>query len=264
LLSSTADWAKYRIATTYNQSDGYSLTKGVVEASKEVIVYQGTKANNNGFEKFVYQSPFDEQYRDIISNITSIPAETGSGSVKGIFPFPKNEDRDYWRGLLQKHLVYSKNNTTTPVKEILYNYVLNPNGYIPHEVFGFKGGSFEYAITTSTSFWKGKQVNSEIRYRHARNRIASDWVVLDSKVETIRDQTNLSKATTKRTNYKYDPIYTQQTESVVFLENIPAEKVISKTKYCTNNDYNHGHLCFLTYNSCISSCLRVASRTKGT
>jgi hypothetical protein len=94
LLSSTADWAKYRIATTYNQSDGYSLTKGVVEASKEVIVYQGTKANNNGFEKFVYQSPFDEQYRDIISNITSIPAETGSGSVKGIFPFPKNEDRD--------------------------------------------------------------------------------------------------------------------------------------------------------------------------
>jgi hypothetical protein len=233
----TEDWAKYYISSSYNQNDESVYTHGSLEGNKEVRVYHGTKENNIGYEQYIYQSPVDAEYRDIPTVITSIPPENNydDSPLKGIFPFPPSQNRDYLRGLLLSHKVFAKG-SPTPVKDITYKYATNPNGYSPKVVKGLKGGSFQYATSSSSSFWKGYQTNAEMRYRYAVYNYTSDWVVLKETAELIRDQNDPAKVFTKRTTYEYDPVNLQQAQTRVSQTSVP-DDVVTATKYVTHPDY---------------------------
>jgi hypothetical protein len=195
----TEDWMKYAIVSSAPQNSSYSLTHGVVEGNNIVRAYFGTVASNNGYEEFDYFSPYDGNYKDIPTNLTTSPSEAPNNEtnangdpLRNIFPFPKHRERDYLRGFLEKSSVFKKA-TSTALKETVYNYVTNPDGYVAARVTGFKGGSFHYATHSHIDAWRGYEVDAETRYRYTRYNLESDWITLDHVKETVYDQADALK-----------------------------------------------------------------------
>ena len=252
-------WMKYQISST-SALNSYILTRGAVDANDKVQVFNGSVSNNKGFEIIEYYSPFD--FPDGSVNLTSDPPELDANNNlydinNDIFPFPKSRDRDYLRGMIQKHQFFAKGANylvDVPLKETAYEYDVNPSNYVPANVAGFKGGSFNYATHGSIDSWKGWEVDVEVRYRYARYGVNADLVILNRVKETTPDQTNLLKKQTKVTDYFYDPTYLQLVETKTYDENYPSESIINKTKYVTHNDYIYPKSCYTDYTACRTAC----------
>jgi hypothetical protein len=242
-MHETNDWIKYSITSNIPQNE-FEYTQGAVEGNKEVFVYNGTKTAHRGYEIFKYQSPVDNSFKDIPTMVKSNPVDEYEGGLltngtTNIFPFPQAQNKDYLRGLMTSHEV--KDSLGNTVRQVKYQYDVNPYGYVPTEIKGLKGGTFPFGITEKRSFMYGKQTTQNYKYRHGIYKIVADWVVL-TKTEDINYESTFpvasSKFATKVTEFTYDPISLQQSESRSYNAVEPSEYVASRSKYPTHPDYN--------------------------
>jgi hypothetical protein len=258
----TSDWMKY-IVTSSSPLNDYSPTHNVARGNKTVRVYYGTKNTNSGFEEFTFTSPVDPGYRDIHPPIFSHPVEQNAAgqdlpSVTNIYPFPKSRDRDYIRGMPLSHKVFASGKTT-PLKETVYTYEVNPYGYVPETVIGLKGGSFNYASHSKVTFWYGHEPEVEKRSRYSRYVHQSEWVVLKKTQTTTYDASvsDINRNFAVCTEYEYDTTHMQRIETRTYHRDNPDEKQISRTKYVTHVDYNSPAPtidCQQQLTNCLASC----------
>jgi YD repeat-containing protein len=248
-------WMKYMVQSSSPQNDSYEPAYFIDMGSPSTIVYDGTKENNNGWEQFTFTSFADSSFRDRATAILSIPAESreDGSPLTEIFPFPKRHDRSHLRGHLMSHKVFSKN-STIPVAETHFEYEVNSGGYKPLMVRGFKGGTFAWTTKETTDFWYGKEVKAVLRHRYAIYNITADWLTLKRKREFIYDDLNAGNKTERITEFTYDPVFLQQTESRTFLTSDLSNKVRTHTKYVTDNDYNNYRDCLTEFNQCKLRC----------
>ncbi len=258
----TSDWMKY-IVTSSSPLNDYSLTHNVARGSKIARVYYGTRNLNAGFEEFNFTSPVDPAYRDIHAPIFAHPVEQNAAgqdlsSGTNISPLPKSRHRDHTRGMPLSHKVFASGKTT-PLKETIYTYEVNPYGYIPETVIGLKGGSFNYASHSKVTFWYGHEPEIEKRSRYSRYLYQPEWVVL-KKTRTITYDPSVADTTRNFdvcTEYEYDLTHLQQIETRTYHRDKPDEKQISRTRYVTHADYNSAGPvvdCQVQLENCLNSC----------
>lgn len=234
-------WMKYKVSSSSAQNDSYSLTKGAVDGSAEVIVYHGTKDDNNGFERLLYSAAGELTYKDVSTTIFSNPAEKrkDGNPIRNIFPFPQHTERDHTRGLLLKHQIFKKGSTIEhPLRETTYNYVVNPYGYKPPVVKGLKGGSFNWTSKIKATFWSGYEQQGIKRYRWAIYDVPVDWVILESS-EEVNYGDDRNKETRIVSQFTYDPQYLQLIETTSYSKAQSDRKFITKTKFATHRDYDY-------------------------
>lgn len=262
-LPKSADWTKYIITSSSPQNESFSTNHGVNFTSRATTVYHGGKSNNTGFELFTYSYHHDAAYNDYVTRIYSSPAEKpASQSLSNIFPYPKNTERDHVRGLLLKHQVFKKGANPgvagAALSETEYTYQINPYGYKPPVITGLKGGSYARTSKEEVNFWYGNVSGPVLQYRWGRYKIIPDWVVLASEKHTRPDEANPVNRQTIVTEYKYDPVFLQETENIRFLANDPGRKIITETKYATHTSYNFSSTnpdaCYSSFTSCQSGC----------
>jgi YD repeat-containing protein len=255
-------WMKYESISSSPQNDSYSLSHGAVQGSLSTTVYYGTKTDNNGFEEYSFYS--DADVRQAVSSVPRVDDVNLDGTTMSlIFPFPRNHERDFIRGLVRTHKIYRRNGTT-PIKEIQNNYVLNPNGFKPESVIGMKGGSFTWSSNETFDSWRGvEEVNAEVRFRYSKYSLTSDWLVLDNTVETIHDQADLTKSVSKTTKYTYDPVFLQKKEERTYQGTATDNALVTKTKYVTDLSYTYPKTCSTTFSTCYTNCNGDATCMKG-
>lgn len=248
-------WMKYKILSSSPQNDSYKPTFLAGGASK-TIAYDGSKENNNGWEEYTFSTATgDTAYVDRIPTILSIPAEsTVDGSVmQEIFPFPSLTDKSHCRGLLLSYKIFPKNGTA-PVSETRYEYQINPDGYKPVAVRGFKGGTFVWKTKEKTSFWYGRETEGVSRQRYATYRLSADWIRLRKKTEVIFDNVVPTEKIERITEYSHDPHFLQQIESRTYLASNPSDRIVTQTRFSTHNDYSPYKDCIGTFNACNTNC----------
>ena len=252
-VEDTMDWMKYRILSSAPLNDSHNYTQGVLEANYETIVYHGTKANNNGFERFLFSTT-----GDVATNIQSVPAETNldGSSLKHIFPYPKNSERDHLRGHLSRHAIYRKGSPLEkPIKETVYHYKINPYGYSPQIIRGFKGGTFNWTTKSGTSFWHGYETEAQKRYRYATYEIRPDWFILEKTEEIIYDETDANRKTNSVTELTYDITFIQPVEVRKYISAQPGIKQITRTRYATDPAYSFARTdCESRLSTCNNYC----------
>jgi YD repeat-containing protein len=255
-VEGTSSWMKYHISSSAPQNDP-NFTHGVMEGNGEVIVYHGTKTANNGFERFNFTYPPD--YADYFSEMRSYPVEKDTNNIpyklSNIFPFPKANSRDHLRGLLKRHQVFSAGSSLDkPLRETIHTYELNPYGYDPEHIIGFKGGSFMWTTSSSTHFFYGSETGAERRYRWGWTHYFTDWMVLKKTQNVVYDDEDPSRKITKVTEFDYDSIHQQQTRQVAYNEGSRSEKSIVTYKYVTDKDYVIPTTCHSTFKACRDDC----------
>jgi hypothetical protein len=239
---------RFKISTSFAQNKSLTASHGALRTFSEVKVYDGVA---NGYEKFTFTSA-----KDVITPIYAEPADVidanrtivdiypnPSLSLAIVFPFPRNQEKGYARGFPLEHVVYDVNGNI--LKYSKNNYSLNPNGFVPIDVFGINAGSY-------VNFYAGNR-----KYRHGKYKISSEWFALSSKIERVYNQNSpqdLSKAISVVTKYEYDPVHLQPIEVTTYNEAMPNFKTINKTKYVTHADYAIDNLCLQQNFTCVSVC----------
>lgn len=248
-------WMKYKISSSSPQNDSYKPAYLAGGASR-TIAYDGSKENNNGWEEYTFSTATgDTAYIDKVPTISSIPAESNldGNPLVEIFPFPRLTDRSHRRGLLLSYKVFPRNGTS-PVSETRYEYQINPDGYKPVTVRGFKGGTFVWKTKEKTSFWYGRETEGVSRQRYATYSLSADWIRLRKKTDVIYDNVLPSEKVERITEYSYDPQFLQQIESRTYLASNPSDKLITQTRYSTHKDYSAYKDCVGLYNTCNTNC----------
>lgn len=248
-------WMKYNIISSSPQNDSYKPTY-LTAGARKTIAYDGSKDKNNGREEFVYStSGIDTMYNDKIHTIVSIPADTNEDGtpVQEIFPFPRMTDLSHRRGLLLSHQVFSRN-SSAPVSETRFEYQINPDGYKPVIVGGFKGGTFIWKTKEKTSFWYGRETEGVSRQRYARYALRADWIRLAKRTDVVYDNVTPTEKVERVTDYSYDPQHLQQVEARHYLVSDPTNKLITITRYATHSDYSGTKNCSSSYNACMANC----------
>jgi YD repeat-containing protein len=238
-------YRRFKITSSAPQNHNFSYSHGVPFPSYETKVWNGY-LTHQGYEIFKFRSD-----ADIITPVESATEATVTeANALNRFPFPKNQDKDHIRGLLNEHSVYDENNR--PVKTTINTWVIDPNGYLPQTLKGFIGGSFPYN-------------HGDAIYRWGRYPIIFDWITLQRTEEIIYDGTtaDLTKNFSTYTDYAYDPVNLQLTETQTYNKYDLSQKLISKTKYVTHSDYNNASAstnvnCEEQLNTCLSGCNSIA------
>jgi YD repeat-containing protein len=247
-------WMKYMVESSTPQNDSYIRTHGVKSGNYSTVVYHGRKSDNNGFEQFYFSHARDTSYQDKLSYVYAIPADSTEGRLPHhIYPFPKNWERDYLRGLLLRHTVFTKGGIK-PVSETIFEYDINPYGNKPLVIKGFKGGSFFWTTKNTTSFWLGSEVDGVPKYRYAYYKITNDWIVLKRKREIIYSDQETANKIENITDFAYDPVFLQQIETKQYLAADPGKKMIHRTRYATHADYLFKQNCENEFIACNNYC----------
>jgi hypothetical protein len=255
-ISGTTDWMKYSISTSTPQND-WSPSQGVISVSRKTIVYEGSKTDNNGFSVYEFSHG---GHHDVAALIHSSPSESNlDGSpLRNIFPFPKNHEKDHLRGLLLSHSIFKKGSSLQAlsglVRTIRYEYDFNPYNYKCPLVLGFKGGSFIWTSKPKTTFLYGHGEERKPRYRYSWYPITGDWIVLKRRSETVVDEDDSASKRTTIEEYVYDLNSLQLTQTSAYVEAMPEERVITRTKYATHQDYQFTRPCDDEYASCVNYC----------
>lgn len=255
-VEGTSGWMKYLITSSAAQNDP-NLTHGALEGNAEVVVYQGTKAVNNGFERYSFTNSLD--YPDTYNELRSHPVERDTNDVAyrmiNIFPFPKANNMDHMRGLLKRHQVFAAGSTLDkPIRETFHEYAINPYGYDPEDIIGFRGGSFMWTTSSSTHFFYGNETNAERRYRWGWTHFNTDWIVLRQTKDVIYDDDDPLKRLVQVTDFEYDSIHQQQIEKITYNESNRTDKTIVRYKYITHRDFVVPSSCDAAFQTCRGKC----------
>jgi hypothetical protein len=256
-IEGTSSWMKYHISSSAPQNDP-NFTHGVMEGNGEVIVYHGTKTENNGFERYNFTYPPD--YPDSFSDMKSHPIEKDTNDIpyqlRNLFPFPKANSRDHLRGLLTRHQIFASGSPLDkPIRETFHDYALNPYGYDPEHIIGFRGGSFMWTTSSSTHFFYGNETAAQRRYRWGWTHYYTDWMVLKKTRDVIYDDDNPLKQMVQVTEFEYDSVHQQQVERITYNEGNPTEKSIVRYKYITDKEFVVPATCHTSFKNCREKCV---------
>lgn len=250
-------YVRYRVVSSRPLNDNYAFTHGSVEGYGKVKVYNGTEKSHSGFDIYEYTSNGNGKYIDVDTPVVSIPPESSSTNAGeyNIFPFPQKTDKDHLRGLLLAHEVYETSQKEARLVSVTRNdYAVNPEGYKPTQINGFKGGSFNWKTTGTSAFWFGHEANAERKYRYGIYHVEPDWVVLAKTSTTVADDTDEKLKITNITEFVYDKATMNLKETRKYLESDSKERIITRTKYSSHADYQKAKDCQAEYNSCAGRC----------
>ena len=219
---------RFKIATSFPQNKSFTGSHGALRSFSEVNVYDGV---NNGFEKFTFTSANDgitAIYADPVdiidikgTKVSTYPNPTLNPAI--VFPFPKNQEKDYWRGLPDEYFLFDANNNI--LKYTKNNYSLNPNGFIPIDVYGINVGSYV------------NDNHNNRKRRYGKYKVTSEWVVLSNKEERVYNQALLSGFAgnnnyfSTKTDFIYNSANLMPSQTTSYNTVTPASKVITKTTY---------------------------------
>jgi len=208
---------------SYIQNRSFALTHGVYNANKKIRVYNGTSTAHDGYEDFVFTTNSDIKTQVYASpqdvDASNNPMES---STDNIFPFPKNQEREYLRGLLDEHTVYDRANQPVTYEKNYYT-INDANAYQPFTLLGFVGGSY--------SMGSGPK-----KTRYARYKICADKVYKTKTVSKVYDQSvprDLTKVLSKVDIYNYQGSGLVSYTST-YNEQNPSSKVDTYTSYVTD------------------------------
>ncbi|MBL7864465.1 MAG: hypothetical protein JNK10_06295 [Cyclobacteriaceae bacterium] len=247
---------KQEITSSDPQNDAYSLTRGGVEGYSTVTVYNGPKVSNAGYEKFYFHNAMSPEFKNQDTEVFATPLDNWFPAVSGhafqIFPFPKDYELEHFQGLQSRHEVYASNGKL--LREKNSHYTLNPYGYTPIVINGFKGGSYVYTTTQTVSFMYGYQTEASYRYRYSRYKIQPDWVILDQTTEKVYDQssTDLNHVAGITSDVIYGSNTLLPIETKTYNSDDQSIKNVVKTRY--PSDYPNDTHCTPIYNSCVAGC----------
>ncbi|MBL7832866.1 MAG: PKD domain-containing protein [Cyclobacteriaceae bacterium] len=249
----TNSWVKTWITSTAPQND--RPLHGPLQINLSVRVYNGTELINKGWEDFTFYDASNGHGNEV-TMVLAEPIDKNAAGVDltngmaNIYPFPRQTNRQYARGMVKSHTIFTA--AGKMVKKTEYDYDLNPNGYVPIIIQGFTGAKFMADGYGGTS---GQQSN---RYRYARYKIPIDWVVLAKTIETVYDLDIQTKTATLINQYTYDSDNLQLIETTSHNPVLPTQKQIIKTKYATDAAYNstlQQQSCAQQYTTCKNGCM---------
>jgi hypothetical protein len=210
-----------------------------MNANKKVRVYDGVSNLHNGFQEFAFRTDGDLK-TPVFASPADIDAQGNpvtSITTSNIFPFPKNKERDFLRGLLDEQTSFDRLGKKVSYQKHYYKFnnvkLEDPysedspaaDQYIPFTILGFTGGSFSHDNSANR------------KSRFGRYKVSADKLEKWKTEEKIYDQGDENKVFTKIDEFKYNAINGLVSNVLTYNPATPNSKVEAYTRYVVDDPY---------------------------